>query len=88
MMVLTNYRKYTQDRKILNNAIDISLDWAKRCKIENGNNKTKGLFGIVQEGLYKDLRLKCLEKLILMILMVCNGWTSCQRVPKENVQDT
>ena len=65
MMVLDECPKYTQDRKILNNAIDISLDWAKRCKIENGNNKSKGLFGIVQGGLYKDLRLKCLEKLIL-----------------------
>ena len=44
MMVLDECPKYTQDRKILNNAIDISLDWAKRCKIENGNNKSpKGL---------------------------------------------
>ena len=51
MMVLDECPKYTQDRKILNNAIDISLDWAKRCKIENGNNKSKGLFGIVQGGI-------------------------------------
>ena len=65
MMVLDECPRYTEDRKILNSAIDISLDWAKRCKIENGNNRSKGLFGIVQGGLYQDLRLKCLEKLIL-----------------------
>ena len=40
-----------------------STKWAKRSKIEFGNNKAKGLFGIVQGGLYKDLRAESIAKL-------------------------
>ena len=44
--------------------MDLSLEWALRSKKAFGSNPHKGLFGIVQGGLYKDLRLECLEKLI------------------------
>ncbi len=64
LMVLDECPKLTNDKKILNNAIETSTHWAKRCKVEFGNNKKKGLFGIVQGGLYKDLRAKSLEKLL------------------------
>ena len=64
LMVLDECPKYTKDKKILSNAIDTSTYWAKRCKTEFGFNKKKALFGIVQGGLYKDLRLESLEKLI------------------------
>ena len=63
LMVLDECPKYTKDRKILSNAIKTSTSWAKRCKIEFGQNPKKALFGIVQGGLYKDLRLESLEKL-------------------------
>ena len=56
IMVLDECPKLTKDKKILSNAIDVSTDWAKRSKIEFGNNNSKGLFGIVQGGLYKDLK--------------------------------
>ena len=55
--------KFARDKKILSNAIDTSTKWAKRCKIEFGNDKRKALFGITQGGLYKDLRIESLEKL-------------------------
>ena len=45
-------------------AVQVSTSWAKRCKIEFGNNHSKGLFGIVQGGLFKDLRTESIEKLI------------------------
>jgi queuine tRNA-ribosyltransferase len=64
LMVLDECPKLTTDKKIIDDAVNISSNWAKRCKIEFGNNKKKALFGIVQGGLYKDLRLKSLEKLI------------------------
>jgi queuine tRNA-ribosyltransferase len=64
MMVLDECPKLTSDKKILQGAIDISTHWAKRCKIEFGNQKKKALFGIVQGGLYKDLRIQSLEKLL------------------------
>ena len=64
LMVLDECPKLTNDRDKLKKAIDVSTNWAKRSKIEFGNNKKKGLFGIIQGGLYKDLRLESLEKLI------------------------
>ena len=63
IMVLDECPKLTSDKKILSNSIDISTHWAKRCKIEFGNNKKKALFGIAQGGLYKDLRIESIEKL-------------------------
>ena len=64
IMVLDECPKLTRDKKILSNAINVSTNWAKRCKIEFGNDKSKGLFGIVQGGLFKDLRVESIEKLI------------------------
>ena len=64
LMVLDECPSLTNNREKLISAIEISTNWAKRCKIEFGNNKNKGLFGIVQGGLCKDLRLDSLEKLI------------------------
>ena len=63
LMVLDECPKLTINRDKLTNAIDISTSWAKRCKIEFGNNKKKALFGIIQGGLYDDLRLESLQKL-------------------------
>ena len=44
--------------------MDLSLEWALRSKNAFESNPHKGLFGIVQGGLYKDLRLECLGKLV------------------------
>ncbi len=64
LMVLDECPSLTTDKNKIVKAIEVSLSWAKRSKIEFGMNKKKGLFGIVQGGLYKDLRLGCLEKLL------------------------
>jgi len=64
IMVLDECPKLTSDKKILSNAIDVSTNWAKRSKIEFGNDKSKALFGIAQGGLHKDLRIESIEKLI------------------------
>jgi queuine tRNA-ribosyltransferase len=64
IMVLDECPKLTKDKKILSKAIDISTNWAKRSKTEFGNDKSKGLFGIAQGGLFKDLRIESIEKLI------------------------
>ena len=64
IMVLDECPKLTSDKKILSKAIDVSTNWAKRCKIEFGNEKSKALFGIAQGGLNKDLRKESIEKLI------------------------
>ena len=64
IMVLDECPKLTKDKKVLSKAIEVSTNWAKRSKTEFGNNKSKALFGIVQGGLYKDLRVESMEKLI------------------------
>ncbi len=64
IMVLDECPKLTNDKKILSKAIETSTNWAKRCKIEFGKDNSKGLFGIAQGGLYKDLRKESIEKLI------------------------
>ena len=63
IMVLDECPKLTSNKKILSNAIDVSTHWAKRSKIEFGNDKSKALFGIAQGGLNKDLRIESIEKL-------------------------
>jgi queuine tRNA-ribosyltransferase len=63
IMVLDECPKLTSDKKILSNAITTSTNWAKRSKIEFGNDKKKALFGITQGGLFKDLRLESIDKL-------------------------
>ena len=64
IMVLDECPKLTNDKHILSNAINVSTHWAKRSKTEFGNDKSKALFGIAQGGLFKDLRVESIEKLI------------------------
>ena len=64
LMVLDECPKLTNEKEKLISAINISTNWAKRCKVEFGLNKKKALFGIVQGGLDKNLRLDSLEKLV------------------------
>ena len=44
--------------------MQLSTHWADRSKKSFGSNPHKALFGIVQGGLFKDLRLKSLNELI------------------------
>ena len=64
IMVLDECPKLTKDKKILSKAINVSTNWAKRSKIEFGNDKSKALFGIAQGGLFKDLRIESIQKLV------------------------
>ena len=60
VMVLDECPKKTLDYDTILRAVNLSTYWAKRSKKEFGNNKKKALFGIVQGGLFNDLRLKSL----------------------------
>ena len=63
LMVLDECPKLTKDKKIISNAIKTSTNWAARCKKEFNNASNKALFGIIQGGLFEDLRLQSLESL-------------------------
>ena len=63
-MVLDECPKLTEDKKIISSAINTSTYWEKRSKIAFGKSSSKALFGIVQGGIFKDLRHESLEKLL------------------------
>ena len=63
VMVMDECPKKTNDYKIIQKSMELSTYWAKRSKKEFGKNPYKGLFGIIQGGLFKDLRLKSLKEL-------------------------
>ncbi len=63
VMVLDECPKLSNDKSKINESIKLSLNWAKRSKNEFGINPKKALFGIIQGGIYKDLRLESLEGL-------------------------
>jgi len=63
LMVLDECPKLTINKKKLNQSVKLSINWADRSKKEFGSNSKKALFGIIQGGIYKDLRLESLENL-------------------------
>ena len=63
VMVLDECPKLSKDKSKISKSLKLSQHWAERSKIEFGSNPHKALFGIVQGGIYKDLRLESLEGL-------------------------
>ena len=64
VMIMDECPKKTNDYNVIKKSMDLSLYWAERSKVAFGNNPHKALFGIIQGGLFKDLRLKSLQELI------------------------
>ena len=64
VMVMDECPKKTNNYKKIEDSMNLSSYWALRSKKAFGNNPHKGLFGIVQGGLFEDLRLKSLSDLI------------------------
>ena len=64
VMIMDECPKKTTDYNLIKKSMDLSLYWAKRSKNAFGNNPQKGLFGIVQGGLFNNLRQKSLKSLI------------------------
>ena len=63
LMVMDECPKNTDDYNLINNSMKLSLYWAKRSKDSFGKNPHKALFGIVQGGLFEDLRKESLNGL-------------------------
>ena len=63
-MIMDECPKNSDDYNLIKKSMDLSLYWGERSKKAFGNNPHKGLFGIVQGGLFKDLRKKSLSELI------------------------
>ena len=64
VMIMDECPKKTNDYKLIKKSMELSLHWAERSKKAFGINPHKALFGIIQGGLFKDLRLNSLRELI------------------------
>ena len=64
VMVMDECPKKTNDYKKIKHSMELSTYWAKRSKDEFGDNPHKAIFGIVQGGLFEDLRNQSLNDLI------------------------
>ena len=63
VMIMDECPKKTNDYDLIKDSMNLSLYWAKRSKKAFGKNSHKALFGIIQGGLFKDLRIKSLNEL-------------------------
>ena len=63
-MIMDECPKKTYDYDVIQKSMNLSLYWADRSKKAFGINRHKALFGIVQGGLFKDLRIKSLKELM------------------------
>ena len=64
IMIMDECPRKSDDYKLIKKSMNLSLYWAERSKNAFGQNPHKALFGIVQGGLFKDLRIKSLTELI------------------------
>ena len=66
VMIMDECPKKSNNYEIIKKSMELSLHWAERSKKAFGYNPHKGLFGIVQGGLFNDLRINSLKELIKM----------------------
>ncbi len=64
VMIMDECPKKSDDYELIKKSMDLSLHWAERSKKTFGKNPHKALFGIIQGGLFKDLRIKSLNELL------------------------
>ena len=68
MMCFDECAPYPADEKYIENSVNLTTSWAKRCKDEfirtkNEKNFNQKIFGIIQGGMYKNLREKSIEEI-------------------------
>ena len=64
VMIMDECPKKTNDYDVIKKSMKLSLHWAERSKKAFGKKPHKALFGIIQGGLFKDLRVESLKGLL------------------------
>ena len=64
MMCFDECAPYPSDYEYTKKSMEMTTRWAKRCKEAHKNPEKQGLFGIVQGGMYKDLRMESAKNLV------------------------
>ncbi len=55
---------YPCDKDYASKSMERTLRWLKRCKSAHGDNDKQALFGIVQGGVFKDLRIESAKRTV------------------------
>lgn len=66
MMAFDECAPYPSDYEYISNSVDRTTRWAKRSLDSHKNKEHQALFGIVQGGMYKDLRERSAKDLVAM----------------------
>ena len=64
LMIMDECPKNSKNYELIKESMNLSLYWAKRSKEAFGKNPHKALFGIIQGGLFDDLRIESLNELL------------------------
>ncbi|KPU28008.1 queuine tRNA-ribosyltransferase [Caloranaerobacter sp. TR13] len=64
IMAFDECAPYPSDRDYVKHSLERTTRWAKRCKEAHRNPETQALFGIVQGGMYRDLREQSAKEII------------------------
>tara|TARA_A100001011_G_scaffold217807_1_gene225739 strand:+ start:595 stop:1707 length:1113 start_codon:yes stop_codon:yes gene_type:complete len=64
VMIMDECPKNSNDYELIKKSMNLSLHWAVRSKKAFGKNPHKAIFGIIQGGLFKDLRIESLNGLL------------------------
>lgn len=64
MMAFDECAPYPADRNYVKNSLERTTRWLKRCKEFHKNTEPQSLFGIMQGGMYKDLRKQSAEEIV------------------------
>ena len=64
MMAFDECAPYPADYDYVKKSLERTTRWAKRCKDAHKNPEKQALFGIVQGGMYKDLREQSVKELL------------------------
>lgn len=64
MMAFDECAPYPADRNYVKNSLERTTRWLKRCREYHKNTEQQSLFGIMQGGMYKDLRKQSAEEIV------------------------
>ncbi len=64
MMAFDECAPYPADREYVKNSLERTTRWLKRCKEAHKNTEKQALFGIMQGGMYQDLRKQSAEEIV------------------------
>lgn len=64
IMAFDECAPYPADRQYVKDSLERTTRWLKRCKDYHKNTERQSLFGIMQGGMYKDLRRQSAEEIV------------------------